>query len=371
MDIDIFIGVILLIKRNFITYASTWDASIYDLTLDNIPDYVTHVNLSFVKPNTQYKRASFQFDQAVSGLEFIEGATIEGQQEKLTRQQIRDLILNIALLKHRGTEVWISVGGWSYSQNNEWANFNAKSVADLAIDLGATGIDIDWEPIDSVCNKGTAPFFSCTKDAEIISIISRLHEEISTRELNLGISIAGWSTGAYYVNGTDFEEGKVLTGSPFGGTLYRLVKEHGEKLTFINLMAYDGGVTYDPREGYESYRAIFDGTINLGLQVAPEGAGDALLKLRAAEGVTYDADMLDGEVKDVSAYYNVETLVDYVKQKGKPRDGFMLWELWKHRHQEPVDGAASVESISQYICENLPLEGDCTQGVPTLPKASK
>lgn len=358
-----------MIKRNFVTYASTWDASIYDLTVDNIPEYITHVNLSFVRPNTQYKRASFQFDQAVCGLEFIEGSTTDDKEAILTRQQIRDLILNIALLKHRGTEVWISVGGWGYSQNNEWTNFNAKSIADLAIDLGATGIDIDWEPTDSVCNKGTGPFFSCTKDAEIISIISRLHEEITTRELNLGISIAAWSTGAYYVNGTAFEEGKVLAGSPYGGTLYKLVKEHGEKLNFINIMTYDGGVTYDPREGYESYRAIYKGPINLGLQVAPEGAGDALLKLEAAEGVQYDADMLDGKVKDVSAYYNVETLVKYIKNKGKPRDGFMLWEIWEHRHREPVEAAASAGSLSQYICKHLPLEGDCSQTIPKLPKA--
>lgn len=357
-----------MINRNYVTYASTWDASIYDLTLDNIPDYVTHVNLSFVKPDTQYKRASFRFDEEITGLEFIEGQMTDDKKQTFTRQQVRDLILKIALLRHRGTEVWISVGGWAYSQNNEWKHFNAKCVADLAIDLGATGIDIDWEPTNSVCNKGSMNFFSCTKDAEIISIITKLHEEIISRGLSLGMSIAAWSTGAYYVHGTDFEEGKVIAGSPYGGTLYRLVKYHGEKLDFLNIMAYDGGKTYDPREGYESYRAIYDGPINLGLQIGPEGAGDAVLGLHAPDGTKFDANMLNGKVEDKSDYYNVETLVNYVKYKGKAWDGFMLWQLWKHRFHEPVENAATASSASQYICEHLPLEGNHRHHIPSLQK---
>lgn len=364
-------GVMILIKRNYVAYASTWDASIYDLVLENIPEYVTHVNLSFVKPDTKYKRASFKFEENVTGLEFVEGATTNDRQHTFSRQQIRDLILKIALLRHRGTEVWISVGGWAYSQHKEWKNFNPKSIADLAMDLGATGIDIDWEPTDSVCNKGTAAFFSCTKDAEIISIITKLHEEITSRGLSLGMSIAAWSTGAYYVHGTDFEEGKVISGSPYGGTLYRLVKNHGEKLDFINIMAYDGGRNYDPREGYESYRAIYDGPINLGLQIGPEGAGNAVLGLHAPDSTKYDADMLDGKIENKSAYYNVETLVNYVKYKGKARDGFMLWQLWKHRFHAPVENAATASSASQYICEHLPLLGDHKQGIPTLPRLDK
>lgn len=359
---------ITVIKRNYVTYASTWNASIYDLTLDNIPDYVTHVNLAFVKPDTQYERASFQFSEEVTGLEFIEGATTEEEQHMFTRQEVRDLILNIALLRHRGTEVWISVGGWAYSQNKEWQKFNPKSIADLAMDLGANGVDIDWEPTDSVCNKGTAKFFSCTKDAEIISIVTKLHDEITRRGLSLSMSIAAWSTGAYYVNETPFEEGKVLKGSPYGGTLYRLVKDHGHKLNFINIMSYDGGKLYDPREGYEAYRAIYDGPINLGIQIAPEGANDAVLKLHAGDDLVYDAEMLDGNVRDRSAYYNVETLVNYIKRKGLSRDGFMLWELWKHRHHSPVEGAATASSASKYICKYLPLDGDYTKDIPELPK---
>ncbi|MFC7441071.1 glycosyl hydrolase family 18 protein [Laceyella putida] len=216
-------------------------------------------------------------------------------QKKFTSQQAQDLRNNIAALKARGTEVWISVGGWAYSQGSQWANFSAPRVVDLALDLGASGVDIDWESSGSSCNKLEAAQFSCSKDGEIAGIITNLYNEIHSRGVNLKISIAGWSTGAYYVKGTPFEEGKVQWGSPFGGTMYRVVKDHGSKIDFINLMSYDAGDYYDPREGYESYRAIYNGPINMGMEIAPEGAGGAVLEVAAPAGTVYDADMLTGQ----------------------------------------------------------------------------
>ena len=129
--------------------------------------------------------------------------------------------------------------------------------------------------------------------------------------MRLGISVAGWSTGAYYVKGSHFEEGKVQWGSHFGGVMYTVVKTRGSKLSHINLMSYDGGDYYDPREGYESYRAIYSGPINMGMEIAPEGAGGAVLKI-PANGVQYDADMMNGTNNIATPYYNVETLVNYV-----------------------------------------------------------
>ena len=73
-------------------------------------------------------------------------------------------------------------------------------------------------------------------------------------------------------------EGKVQWGSPFGGVMYTVVKTQGSKLSHVNLMSYDGGDYFDPRESHESYRAIYNGPINVGMQIAPEGAGGAVLK---------------------------------------------------------------------------------------------
>ncbi|HEX2926947.1 MAG TPA: hypothetical protein VHP38_11955, partial [Ruminiclostridium sp.] len=177
------------------------------------------------------------------------------------------------------------------------------------------------------------------------------------------------STGAYYVKGSPFEEGKVQWGSPYGGTMYRVVKDCGDKISHINLMSYDAGDYYDPREGYESYRAIYNGPINMGMEIAPEGSGGAVLKLNADPGTVYDAEMLTGTNNMATKYYNVETMVNYIKNKGRPIDGFMIWQIWKERVYAPAPaGAATVNSAGQYVCRNLPLSGDPNQAIPNLPK---
>ncbi|QRK08297.1 cellulose binding domain-containing protein [Archangium violaceum] len=355
--------------RMYIGYASSWNTSINDLTTANIPSYYTHLNLSFVRPNTAYQRGSYEFDQAVAGLEFFEGATTNTGQKKFTPEQARTLINNIRALRARGTQVWLSVGGWSYSQGSQWAEFSAPHVVDLAQDLEVDGIDIDWESSGSSCNKLPAAQFSCSKDGEIANIITSLDSTIRARGLKLGISIAGWSTGAYYVAGTPFEEGKVQWGSPFGGTMYNVVKNHGNKLHHINLMSYDGGDYYDPREGYESYRAIYSGPIAMGLEIAPEGAGGATLKLNAEPGTVYDAEMLTGQNNMATKYYNVETLATYIKNKGKPTDGMMVWQIWKERvHATPPAGAATVNATGQKVCQILGITSNCNQSLPELPK---
>ncbi|HYO59464.1 MAG TPA: Ig-like domain-containing protein [Archangium sp.] len=355
--------------RMYVGYASSWNTSIYDLTTTNIPSYYTHLNLAFVRPNTTYRKGSYEFDQAVAGFEFTEGATTYSGQKKFTAAQSQALINNISALRARGTQVWISVGGWSYSQGSQWASFDAARVVDLAQDLGASGVDIDWESSGSSCNKLTAEQFSCTKDAEIAQIITSLYNTIQSRGLSLGISIAGWSTGAYYVKGTPFEEGKVQWGSPFGGTMYSVVKNHGSKLHHINLMSYDGGDYYDPREGYESYRAIYSGPIAMGLEIAPEGSGGAVLKLNAEPGTVYDAEMLTGQNNMATKYYNVETLATYIKNKGRATDGMMVWQIWKERVYAPAPaGAAGVNSTGQLVCQILGLVSNCNQSVPNLPK---
>ena len=355
--------------RRYVTYASTWNTSIYDLATQNIPNYITNLHLSFARPDTTYQKGSYAFDQAVAGFEFAEGAATNNGQKTFTAQQATDLRNLITALRNRGTQVWISVGGWSYSQGSQWTNFNASHVVALAQDLGASGVDIDWESSSSSCNKLDDANFSCSKDGEIIGIISSLYSEIQARNAGLGISIAGWSTGAYYVKGSQFEEGKVQWGSPFGGTLYNLVKQQGSKLTYINLMSYDAGDYYDAREGYASYRAIYNGPINMGMEIAPEGAGGSVLKIEAPAGTVYDADFLTGQNNMATQYYNVQTMVNYIKNKGRANDGFMLWQLWKQRVNAPAPaGAATENSAGQYVCRNLPLVGDCNQTIPSLPK---
>jgi chitinase len=352
----------------YVGYSSTWNTSIYDLTTANIPNYFTHINLAFARPDTTYTKGSYKFDQSVAGFEFVEGATTNNGQNTFTAQQATDLRNEIAALKARGTQVFVSIGGWSYSQGSSWSNFNPARVVDLVQDLGASGVDVDWEFSSSTCNKLDAASFSCTTDGQISSIISGLYNEIHSRGANIKISIAGWSTGAYYVKGTPFEEGLVQWGSPFGGVMYNVVKKQGNQIDFINLMSYDAGAYYDPREGYLSYRAIYNGPINMGMEIAPEGAGGSTLTI-PANGAVYDAGIETGQNNDATAWYNVETMVNYVKNRATSNTGFMLWQIWKQRVYGPAPaGAATENSAGQYVCRNLPLAGDCNQVLPNLPK---
>jgi chitinase len=352
----------------YVGYSGTWNTSIYDLTTGNIPNYYTHLNLAFARPNTAYVKGSFAFDQLVSGFEFIEGASTNNGQKTFTAQQSTDLRNEIAALKARGTQVYISVGGFAYRQGSEWSNFSAPHVVDLALDLGASGVDLDWEANGASCNKLDAASFSCSTDAQIIGAVNSLYNEIHSRGANLGISVAAFATGAYYVKGTPFEEGLVQWGSPYGGMMYNVVKKNGSQIHHVNVMAYDAGAYYDPREGYLSYRAIYSGPINIGLEIAPEGSGGSILTI-PANGAVYDAGIETGQNNDATAWYNVETEVNYVKNRATSNTGFMIWQIWKQRVFGPApSGAATENSAGQYVCRNLPLAGDCNQTLPNLPK---
>src|SRR5262249_42978922 len=95
--------------RMYIGYASSWNTSIHDLTTANIPSYYTHLNLSFVRPNTAYVKGSRRFDQEIAGFEFAEGASTFSGQKQFTAEQSQALLDNIRALRARGTQVWMSV----------------------------------------------------------------------------------------------------------------------------------------------------------------------------------------------------------------------------------------------------------------------
>ena len=176
----------------YVAYASSWNTSIYDLTTVSIPNYITHLNLAFVRPDTTYIQGSYAFDQAVAGLEFVEGATTPNGQRKFTAQQSQDRN-NIAGLRARGTKAFLSVGGWSYSQGSQWSRFNAKNIVDLALDHAA-GVDIDWESSGAATKE--QPRSSGAPGWRDRGHYYEPYSEIHARNANLQISIAGWSTGA-------------------------------------------------------------------------------------------------------------------------------------------------------------------------------
>ncbi len=144
----------------------------------------------------------------------------------------------------------LSVGGATYS----WATYNAKSIAAFASDLGVDGIDIDME------------------EANLASKLGNIIDDIKKEWKGL-VSIAAFSVGAYG-NGkyTNSPPASQYTGMNISG-----IKQSGDKLDFINLMAYDAGTTFNNEEAYNAYRDIYKGPIYIGQEVDPAAWGGVIV----------------------------------------------------------------------------------------------
>ncbi|MGL5682497.1 MAG: glycosyl hydrolase family 18 protein [Marinifilaceae bacterium] len=98
--------------------------------LRNIPEEVTHIFLSFVKPNMRYQKGSLDIKQV--GIE----VPYDGEILKET----------VTILKDKGIKVILSIGGETYWGTDEAYDINHQQIADFVRDFGFDGIDWDYEP---------------------------------------------------------------------------------------------------------------------------------------------------------------------------------------------------------------------------------
>lgn len=254
---------------------------------------------------------------AGTGLQFSSDATV-----------VKD---SIAILKKRnpGTKVLVAVGGATYTN---FKDMNAPAIARFVQDFGLDGVDLDYEPTNANCvnNGGT---ISCATDAEYINSVKALRAALPRP---LILSNAPWSVGAY-------GEGAWATAqpaSPYTGVAIQMLKAVGNQLDLLNLMSYDAGPTYDPKQALNAYRHYFPkGEIVLGVEVANEAWGGHVVTLP-----------------------EVETMANYVKSAGG--SGMMLWSIQKQADQGPT-----ATQISQVICTKLGL-AKCTCGMFCPPSAT-
>lgn len=217
----------------FETWSSKWtnDPKQMDLALISAP--VTVVNISFVSPTLSYWKGQNTFQN--TGLNF--------------NQEFWVVKAAIGILKAKGIKVLLAVGGGSYwSAPN--VNYNAVSAVYLMEDLGCDGIDLDWE-------------VGKQYDYELSKAIVATRAAMKTGAL---LSFAGWSTGAYGPNGDHFQ----------GCNIHAMVN-HGSKVDWINIMAYDAGPSFDPIGALECYRIYYKGPLLLGFEVGTQAWGGALL----------------------------------------------------------------------------------------------
>ena len=328
-----------------------------------IPDYVTHVILSFAKLNRMrnYQGLSHTHqDLRALGLDY------NGSSASL-KESIR-----VLKLKNPGTKVILALGGASY--NDSWDNVTSQDktkAIQLMKDLGLDGLDVDYEKI------GTSPAL----------IDQYYHSIVAMREIIDGVgngailTLAGWSTGA-----------DCTIQTPLGSTYPDCVKKsvwwkgdngtegnHGRErivlqgrgansmIDLIGVMSYDANYdNFDPVIAYKQYKAIAKpgAVIALGIQPSPdEGWGHARTYVHD-RGINNDCvgnTILQDQYGTVKpGTFSVQRFANVVKEN--PGDGFMMWSLFAYR--APLNCGSvpisTVTELGQGVSEYLGIGTDRT-----------
>lgn len=233
-------------------------------TLATMPAYIAVVDLAFAKPDLIYPG---DLDLSQTGLEY-----------RCTGWFLRD---EIAVLKARNPDVKVllSLGGAAYDR---WSAMNVPTIVRLVHDLGADGVDIDYEPRQPGCAPGSDRRVHCATDAVWDRLISRLRAALP-RPAVLTASV--WSVGA-------FGEGEFANAMPrsrYTGFMLQVLRSPAAAdLDLLTIDAYDAGPDFDPMEAYRAYRAVWPGVLALGLAVSRREAsgpffGEAEVELLARQ----------------------------------------------------------------------------------------
>lgn len=280
-------------------------------TLAALPGYMNMVALSFVRPDAVYPG---RLDLTGTGLQYGFSGTV-----------LKDAI---ALLKQRqpGTRVLLAVGGANYAN---WGALNLDAIARLVRDLGADGVDLDFEPEVPGCSVRPPGRVRCLSDAAWQDLVARFRSAFPRPLL---LTVPGWSIGAY-------GEGAFQNATPRGpytGSMLNLLRSpQAEAIDLVSIMAYEGGPTFDPWQAYQAYRQAWKGPLALGVQVPPSQLG----------GPDYTVPMAERLARNVSQ---------------DPQGGMMLYPLLGR-----PPGAVGPDNpdgllLAQALCRGLGL-ADCAQ----------
>lgn len=363
-------------KAFFVAYYPTWFAPYYNafssdgnggytlkadaeikrtaLLSGGIPNYVTHVVLSFAKLNQMhlYNALSHNDNDLIPlGIEMVTNSA--------------SLKESIRVLKtvNPGTKVLLALGGAAY--NDYWAGANENDAAGLKrliVDLGLDGVDVDYE-------KGGADQATLTEYYHSIQLMRQAVDDANAalpeREHPVILTLAAWSTGAdCTANTRDAAKYPQCTNSNtppannrnsfWGGSAGReLMVLQGmgaaSMIDILSVMSYDAGyVLYDPVVAYQQYRAIMpaDKQVALGLENSPQGWSKAITMVHEGQtcagsgdantpgGNAYANLVIQNQYGDVvpGAAYTIERF-----QKAlQPGDGLMFWALFLENPLERI-----------------------------------
>lgn len=304
-------------QRPFLAYHASW----YEVpatggeqtTLARLPGYLTHVALSFARPDMVYRG---DLDIAGTGLQYPYSGSV--------------LKEAIALLKarHPDIAVLVSVGG---ANAHGWDRLDETTLARLVRDLGADGVDIDFESANPSCVPVSGRM-RCADDAFLIALVRRVRAALPRPHV---ISTAGWSVGAYG-EGT-FADAPPR--SPWRGSMLALLRSQAAAdLDLVSIMSYDAGPAYRPAQALRAYRAAWKGPLALGVSVMPSTQG----------GPRYTVD------------YTATTLMEVLRD---PRGGAMLYALLEVPPGPPSPDNPDYRTLAGLICLTLEKAG-CDAAMP-------
>lgn len=307
--------------KNYVGYFETWkDAWASDAAhtqLAQVPTYVNYVMLAFAKPDADYTPGSLDFTE--SGLEF-----------GYSGQMIKDAVTNLRAANPT-VKILLSVGGATYSN---WDELNTTAIANIIKDLGLDGVDIDYE-VDPGCTVGKDGVVHCNVDKSYSAIVTALRAALPHP---YQLTVAGWSTGAY---GQD----QWATAPPLGshtGEMLPLIRKDGDLIDMINVMSYDAGTDYDPKQALAAYQYYYGRPLAMGVEVPPEAWGGHVYTLPA--------------VADLTA-----AVLKAANPISPP--GMMIWALQINATGTTSPSNPSAEMMSKQICEQMGLQ-NCTQNWP-------
>jgi hypothetical protein len=272
-----------MIGSYFCSWSSKWVYTKDELDIKDVESDIIYI--SFAKPDCSYTKGSFEG----TGLSFSSDfQVVAGAIQQLPETKT----------------VMLSVGGGTYG---EWDQLNVDAIIALADDLHCKGIDIDWEPINGA------------QSADQMAVII---DEFRSNYAGY-LSFATAHVGAYgHGNYTSSQPVSMYTGVNYPG----LIKS-GHKLDWINVMAYDAGITFDPLEAFDAYKAIFPKKIYMGVEIGDQAWGGVITSLD-----------------------DVQKLYDHIKDKG----GDLF--VWSWLKPGPFTYQEMVKKITPTPPEKRPIE---------------
>lgn len=282
-------------------------------TLARLHPAIDLLILGFARPDAIYPPDG---ELRGSGLEFRFPTAV-------LRQGIR-----LAKARNPRLKVLLAVGGANYRR---WDRLDVAALARLVGELGADGIDLDYEPGEPGCDRRDGRI-ACRSDASWRDLVGRFRAVLPRPHL---LTVPGWSVGAY-------GEGRWTQsrpGSPWTGSMLTLLRSpEAAQIDLVSIMAYDAGPSFDPVEAYAAYRHYWKGPLALGFQVMPS----------AVPGPRTTLDAVDRQIAGIRAL--------------DPRAGAMLYAL-----NETPPGSVGPDNpdaplLLQQICRSF---GRASCGRPT------